>query len=104
MTRIKVTEVKSTFAKIKGLLGTNKPFPLFLKTRFGIHTFGMRYPIDVVILDDSFRVQTIKQNLLPNRIFLWNPLFKNVLELPSGIIRKEKIQREDKIQVIFEEI
>ena len=74
----------------KGLIG-KKPEPILLKTRFGIHTCGMSYSIDVVILDRNNIVRKIKENLLPNRLFFWNPLFDTVLELPAGTISKLKL-------------
>lgn len=71
----------------KGLLGSQPQATLFY-TRFGIHTFGMNYPIDVVILDNKAIVQKIKENLQPNRFFFWNPLYKTVLELPEDTVKK----------------
>lgn len=88
---ISVTKTQNLWQKIKGLLGTTKPHPLLLKTHWGIHTFGMHYPIDVVILDDSNKIVTLKPNLKPNRIFLWNPKYERVLELPDGYIKKNKL-------------
>lgn len=85
--------------KIIGLIGQEKIEPLYFQTRWGIHTFGVRKPIDVVILNDKNYVVKIKQNLKPNRIFLWNPSYKNVLELPHGAIEKEKIKVREKINI-----
>src|SRR3954462_1087180 len=49
-----------------------------------IHTFGMRFPIDVVFLDSSLSVKRIYGDLLPWRLtrFVWGA--RSVLELPSG--------------------
>lgn len=99
MTAIKVKEVKNIFEKMQGLIGAHKPYPLLLRTRFGIHTFGMKYPIDIVILDDSFKITTIKQSLQPNQIFFWNPMYKNVLELPKGDIKKYKMKLDQTVHL-----
>jgi len=101
MTTLKVTEAKTTWEKTKGLLTSSKPYPLLLKTRWGIHTFGMRYPIDVVIVERT-HIAILKENLKPNRIFLWNPKYEIVLELPSGFIRKNKLKIGTKLQLIME--
>lgn len=74
--------------KAKGLSGAEKPSALFFKTRWGIHTFGMKFPIDCVIFDDNFRVRALAENLRPDRFFFWNPKYKGVLELPTGVISK----------------
>jgi len=97
MIRIKVKQATNIFEKTKGLLGTKKAFFLLLKTRWGIHTFGMQYPIDVVILNNEKKVVTLKPNLKPNRIFLWNPKYFLVLELTSGFILKNKLNIGEKI-------
>lgn len=98
MQAIKVKEAKTAWEKSKGLLGTSKPYPLLLKTRWGIHTFGMKYPIDVVILDNSNRIVKLRPNLKPNRIFLWNPKYNTVLELPKDSIIKFHLNFGDHIE------
>ena len=72
--------------KANGLLGKERPAPLFFKTRWGIHTFGMKFPIDCIILDDKLMVKTTRENLKPSRFFFWWPGYKNVLELPAGTV------------------
>jgi len=92
MLQLFVKEAKSLKEKIQGLIGKDKPLALMLKTHFGIHTFGLKFPIDVLILDKENKVVAIKRNLKPNRIFLWNPIFNIVLELPSGTIERNTIK------------
>jgi hypothetical protein len=92
----------SYLGKIIGLIGKKTPQAIFFKTRFGIHTFGVRFPIDVVILDNNKIVVATKKYLQPNKVFLWNPRYNSVLELPEGTIKKQNIQLHDKI--IFSEV
>ena len=49
-----------------------------------IHTFGMRFPIDVVFLDRRLRVKRVYHGLPPFRLtsFVWGA--QSVLELASG--------------------
>ncbi len=89
------------FAKIIGLIFADNPQAIFFTTRFGIHTFGLSYPIDVVILDDQNRVKVIKPNLPPNKIFFWNPKYSQVVELPWGTINKQRIKVGEKIILQF---
>ncbi|CAN5192436.1 hypothetical protein BH11PAT1_BH11PAT1_4650 [soil metagenome] len=92
-------EVKNTFEKVKGLIGEKKPQNLLLRTRWGIHTIGLKFPIDIVILDKEQIVAVLKEALKPNNIFLWNPKYGIVLELPAGTIKKEKISKGKKIEI-----
>jgi uncharacterized membrane protein (UPF0127 family) len=93
MQTVKVKQAKTIWEQTKGLLGTSQPYPLLLKTRWGIHTFGMKYPIDVIILDDQNKIKKLKEHLQPNQLFLWNPVYQHVLELPSGFIQVNKLSQ-----------
>ena len=97
MATLNVRLLKGFPDKSIGLLGSKKPYPVFFKTRFGIHTFGMKFPIDVLVLDADYKVVKLVEALQPNRIFLWSPRFDNVIELPQGEIQKHKIKTGDKI-------
>lgn len=70
-----------------GLLLQSNPKSLLFKTRFGIHTIGMKNPINIIVLDDNFKVNKIK-TLLPNRFYFWHPKYQWVLELPVGLTSK----------------
>jgi uncharacterized protein len=99
MLKLSVREVKNLKEKVQGLIGRDEPVAIMLKTRFGIHTFGVKFPIDVLILNNSNKVMSVKENLKPNRIFFWNPKYKKVLELPGGIIKKKIIKMNDVIDL-----
>jgi len=98
---IKAKNATNILTKSVGLIGKTNPIPIYFKTRFGIHTFGLRFSIDVVILDNHFKVKKLQESLKSNRIFLWNPKFKNVLELPEGWIKKEKIKIGTQIKLLL---
>jgi uncharacterized membrane protein (UPF0127 family) len=88
---------KGTFGKIKGLLGEKMPQAIIFNTRFGIHTFFLKFPIDVIILDKKNKIVTLKKKLKPNRVFLWNIRFNQVIELPGGSLEKSKTEVDDSI-------
>ena len=98
MPELKVKRLETLKEKTIGLIGREKIAPVIFETRFGIHTFFLRVPIDVLILDNQERVAVLKESLFPNRIFLWNPRYKIVLELPEGTIKKHNIKEGIKIQ------
>ena len=101
MISIGVKEAKNLKEKIIGLIGKDKPEALMIKTRFGIHTFGLKFPIDVLILNNKNKVASLKKYLKPNRIFLWSPKYKKVLELPAGTIDKKEIKMQDAIDLLI---
>lgn len=82
-----------------GLIGKKRAFPVLFETRFGIHTIGLSFPIDVIVLDEKNRVVKIKENLETNNLFFWSPIYFKVLELPAGFIKKEKIKMGDRIKL-----
>lgn len=99
MKEIKVRKLNSFLDKSVGLLSNDKPEAVFFKTHFGIHTFFMKFAIDVVILDKLDRVVSLKEHLKPNRIFMWNPVHEVVLELPVGTIEKLQLSKNQKIKL-----
>lgn len=81
-TRLKIANslAQNTF----GLLKEDSNTAMLFKTRFGIHTFFMQHPIDILVLDNKLKVIHIKKDLPPNRLFFWNPLYTYIIELPSS--------------------
>ncbi|MEK7160268.1 MAG: DUF192 domain-containing protein [Patescibacteria group bacterium] len=74
--------------KLAGLMGKEKSEIVIFKTRFGIHTFFLKFPIDLVIVSKNKKVIFIKKSVKPNRIVLWNFRYDTVIELPEGSIEK----------------
>jgi uncharacterized protein len=63
----------TAFSRLCGLLGratlaSDAREGLLLKPCGSVHTFGMRYPIDVVYLDTEGRVLKMRENILPARV------------------------------------
>ncbi len=90
-------EAASWREKVNGLLLYDTPRTIIFRTHFGIHTFGMKYPIDAIVLNKQKQVVALKKHLKPNRIFLWNPKYSFVIELPTGSIEKSKTHLRDTI-------
>jgi uncharacterized protein len=47
-----------------------------------VHTFGMRFPLDVFFLDAEGRVLAVRRRVPPRRV-VWHRGARNVLEIPS---------------------
>jgi len=99
MIRLTAMPANNLIRKMVGLIGKQKPEPLLIKTRFGIHTLGLKFPIDVIVLNKKNTVMTLKKSLKPNRFFLWNPIYNTIIELPRGTIEKESIKINSAIDI-----
>jgi uncharacterized membrane protein (UPF0127 family) len=95
--KIKAKNTSTFFSKFQGLMFKNNIEPIFLKTRFGIHTFFVKAPIIVLVLDNQNIVQQ-KKIIKPWKVFFWNPIYNRILELPINDkkVRKTKVGDEIK--------
>ena len=84
--------------KMVGVAFKKNITPVFFETRWGLHTFFVRKPIDVVICDDNFIVRKIVRNLKPWRVLFWDPRYKKVLELPLNYKKYSKVKIGGNIQ------
>ena len=87
-----------------GLLAKRSLLPgqgLLILPSNGIHTVGMRFPIDVVFLDKLRRVRKLRENLRPFRITSLDWRTESVLELPVNTIRAARVEVGD--QILLEE-
>lgn len=76
--------------RARGLLGRAPLKPgegMYLSPCRAVHTFGMRYPIDLVYLDRSGRVCKLVEALKPWR-FSGSLKARGTLELSAGEIRR----------------
>ena len=73
--------------------------PLYFETRWGIHTFFVKEPIDVLILDEENIIRAIKKGLKPWRLFFWNPKYYRIIELPKGALSQVNLGK--KVDIIF---
>jgi uncharacterized membrane protein (UPF0127 family) len=84
----------------KGLLGHEKLAAgegLWIIPCEAIHTFGMRFPIDLVYLDRSKRVRKVSKAVPPWRMSACFSAY-SVLELASGSIRNTQTRRGDRLE------
>ncbi len=73
-----------------GLLGTSVLLPqcgLLIFPTQAVHTFGMKYPLDLVFLNRKRRVVGVRSALKPNRFSKLYWRAECVLELPAGTIQ-----------------
>ena len=90
----------SFWPRLKGLLGTSalaEGQGLLLSPCNSVHTFGMRYAVDVIFLDSAWRIHKIVENMAPWRgSCCWRAAA--VLELPAGTVRQAGLQVEQQLR------
>ncbi|MBN2089290.1 DUF192 domain-containing protein [candidate division KSB1 bacterium] len=90
-------------ARLFGLLGYEKLSSkqvLHIVPCSSIHTFGMKFPVDVLFLNMSDKVIHVIRNFGPNRFTLMKSDAISVLEFPTGTLNQNEIQPGDYLDII----
>jgi hypothetical protein len=85
----------------KGLLGRDGLLPgegLWIKPCESVHTFFMRFAIDLVYLDRELRVKKVRSNVGPWRMSACLSA-RSVLELPVGVVSASRTERGDTVEI-----
>jgi hypothetical protein len=91
--------------RLKGLLGRTSLSDdtcMMIVPCNSIHTFGMKFSIDVLFLDEKFKIINILENLKPRKT---SPIIRNaksVVEMQSSIVNKGKWEVGDILQLMDE--
>jgi len=88
-------------ARRKGLLGREGLLPgegLWIKPCESVHTFFMRFAIDLVYLDRKHKVRKVRSAVGPWRVSACF-LAHSVLELPAGAIEMSRTERGDTLEI-----
>jgi len=67
----------------------------------GVHTFAMKFPIDVLYLDSRKCVVHLEQDLRPWRMGKVSLQASSVLELPGGTLRPSATAIGDEIEIVM---
>jgi uncharacterized membrane protein (UPF0127 family) len=92
-----VSQAFTSESRRKGLLGCESLPPgegLWILPCEGVHTFGMRFAIDIIYLDRHRRVRKVVRNVRPWRISVCLSAH-SVLELPAGAAERDRCQAGD---------
>lgn len=86
-------------ARNKGLLGrTSLPLGsgLWIVPCESVHTFFMKFPIDLVYIDRNKRVKKVRSNVGPWRLSACLSAH-SIIELPAGVAQTTQTQRGDQL-------
>ncbi len=90
------------FARLKGQIGRERldeDEGLCIKPCKGIHTFFMKFDIDVVFVDRNGLVCGIVENIRPSRVSQYISSASYVIELSRGMCKKKGIEIGNKIEL-----
>ena len=98
----RVVDVADTSAKRRvGLLKHQRLEPgegLWIAPCESVHTFFMRFPIDLVYLDREHHIKKVRSSVGPWRLSGCLTA-RSVLELPAGTIRETQTERGDALEI-----
>ena len=98
-TQIEVAD--SPRRRMVGLLGTTSLEPqcgLLIYPTQAVHTFGMKYPIDIIFLNSKKKVIAARKAVRPNRLTRIYWTAECVIELPENTIAMTKTQPGDFVE------
>jgi len=98
----KVRKADNFLTRLVGLLKRTHLGPeeaLWLMPSRGIHTNGMKFPIDVIFLNKKNTVVGLMAGLAPFRISPVHFSGYSVLELPNGTIKKSHTEIGDQFEI-----
>ena len=96
-------EAVGFISRLVGLMGKGrleKDEGLWMARCWAIHTFWMKFPLDVVFLDKDFIVKKTVTGLRPFRPVVSCRHAEGVLELPEGTIERARIQIGDRVEIV----
>ena len=93
------------WTRLRGLMATapesfQSGKGLWITPCHGVHTLAMRYPIDVVYLDDDNKVVCVEENVKPWRVTPVRLDAATVLEVPSYTVFNTGTAVGDEIEIV----
>jgi uncharacterized protein len=97
----------SHWSRLRGLMATTssdfRPGQgLWIVPCHGVHTFAMRFPIDVVYLDRDKSVVHLEKELKPWRVAAIRVRAASVLELPAGTVHDSGTVLGDQVDIFLQ--
>jgi uncharacterized protein len=98
----RVNIADSILGRLIGLLGRRSLKPdsgVWIFPANSIHTIGMLFSFDVVMIDKDFRVVSVKELVKPFRIVLPKLRAESVIELPAHTIFRSRTEVGDELVI-----
>ena len=101
----RVEIANTAWTRLCGLMlrrGLASGHALWIRPCNGVHTFWMRFAIDVIFLDREMRVVKLVENLRPFRLTMPKRAARSVIELPAHAIAQAGICLGDQLRAARE--
>jgi uncharacterized protein len=98
----RVAVADSIFGRLIGLLGRRSLKPdagVWIVPANAIHTVGMLFSFDVVMIDKDFRVVSVTEMVKPFRVLLPKRRAESVIELPAHTIFRSRTEVGDQLLI-----
>ena len=98
----RVTVADSIWSRLVGLLGKKSLSPesgVWIVPANSVHSIGMLFTFDLVLIDKHFKVVGLKELLRPFRVTRPNFRAESVLELPAHAIIKSRTEIGDQLVI-----
>ncbi|MEX1029876.1 MAG: DUF192 domain-containing protein [Paenibacillaceae bacterium] len=96
-----VCMARTFWSRFRGLMFTSVFRPgtaLHIQPCRSIHTFFMRYPIDVLYLDSNLKVIAVEENVKPGKFGRIHRKASSVVELPIGVVSETETEIGQEVQ------
>jgi uncharacterized membrane protein (UPF0127 family) len=101
-----VAAADTIFSRLKGLIGRLKLRPdegIWVVPSRGVHTLGLLFPLDLIYLDEHFKVIHLVEYFPSFRIAPLKTQAESVLELPTHTIYSSQTQPGDQLVICVAE-
>ena len=98
----RVNIADSVAGRLIGLLGRRSLKPdsgVWIVPANAIHTIGMMFSFDVVMIDKNFKVVSVKELVKPFRVILPKMRAESVIELPAHTIFRSRTEVGDELVI-----
>ena len=98
----RVNVADSVAGRLVGLLGRTSLKPdsgVWIFPANAIHTIGMLFSFDVVMIDKNFKVVSVKEMVKPFRVILPKLRAESVIELPAHTIFRSRTEVGDELVI-----
>ena len=99
-----VTKANSFLQRLKGLMGKEDApceTAFWIPSCPSIHTFFMKFPLDVIFTDRKLLVVSIYYSIPPGKILFGGWKSYHVFELKTPGLKKDFIKKGDQLNVVY---
>ena len=98
-----ITKASSFLQRLKGLMGKEDApsgTAFWIPSCPSIHTFFMKFSLDVIFTDKTFRVVSVHHSIPPGKILYGGWKSYHVFEIKTPGLKKDLIKKGDQLNVV----